>query len=128
MRLREHPAIGEGRTDILPADPRLLSIIPGYNVRDLTTPEAREELDELKAKVKAHGVRTALVVKFDGEKIWIIEGHKRHKVAMELINEYEASEGREGATSTSFRSRQRNWARVMSTATSGLRLPTAAPG
>lgn len=96
MRLREHPAIGEGRTDILPADPRQLSIIPGYNVRDLDAPEEREELDELKAKVKAHGVRTALVVKFDGEKIWIIEGHKRHKVALELIAEYQASDGKEG--------------------------------
>jgi ParB-like chromosome segregation protein Spo0J len=96
MRLREHPGIGEGRTDILPCDPRQLSILENYNVRDLTTPEARAELDELKAQVKEHGVRSPLVVKFDGERIFIVEGHRRHKVALELIEEYTASNGLEG--------------------------------
>jgi ParB-like chromosome segregation protein Spo0J len=96
MRLREHPAIGEGRTDILPADPRLLKVMDGYNVRDLTTPEARAELDDLKALIKEHGVKTALVVKFDGQDIWIVEGHRRHKAAMELIAEFDASGGAQG--------------------------------
>jgi ParB-like chromosome segregation protein Spo0J len=96
MRLREHPAIGEGRTDILPADPRLLKVMDGYNVRDLTTPEARAELDDLKALIKEHGVKTALVVKFDGQDIWIVEGHRRHKAAMELIAEFESSGGAQG--------------------------------
>jgi ParB-like chromosome segregation protein Spo0J len=96
MRLREHPGIGEGRTDILPCDPRQLSVQDGYNVRDLTTPEARAELDDLKALVKQHGVRTPLVVRFDGATIWIVEGHRRHKVALELIAEFEASGGTEG--------------------------------
>lgn len=96
MRLREHPAVGEGRTDIRIVDPRQLSIIEGYNVRDLTTPEARAELDELKAMVKEHGVLEPVVVKFDGEKIWIVQGHRRHKVVMELIAEHQASGGAEG--------------------------------
>lgn len=96
MRLREHPGIGEGRTDILPCDPRQLSVVENYNVRDLTTPEAREELDELKAQVREHGVKTPLVVRFDGESIFIVEGHRRHKVALELIAEYDSSGGVEG--------------------------------
>lgn len=96
MRLRESAGIGEGRDEIRPCDPRQLFVMDGYNVRDLTTPEARAELDELKAQVKQHGVRAPLVVRFDGETKWIVEGHRRHKVALELIEEYEASDGKEG--------------------------------
>lgn len=96
MRLRESEGIGKGRDDILPCDPAELHIIEGYNVRDLSTPEARAELDELKALVKQHGIKTPLVVRFFNQKKWIIEGHRRHKVVMELRDEYQASDGAEG--------------------------------
>jgi ParB-like chromosome segregation protein Spo0J len=96
MRLREHDGIIPGRIDILYCRPDAITLEDGYNVRDLTTPEARAELDELKAQVKEHGVLTPLKIRFDGERIILVEGHRRRAVALELIAEYEASGGAEG--------------------------------
>jgi ParB-like chromosome segregation protein Spo0J len=96
MRLREHPAIKPGRNDILDCDPRKIKIQDGYNVRDLTTKEARAELDELKASVKQNGIITPLKVRFDGKDIWLVEGHRRLMVALELIDEHKQSGGTDG--------------------------------
>jgi hypothetical protein len=68
-------------------DPRLLQVRPDFNIRDLTTPAAREKLDILKAQIKAEGVLEPLEIEFDGETPWINEGHRRHIVVMELIEE-----------------------------------------
>jgi hypothetical protein len=98
MRLREHPGITEGRIDILFVKPSDLTIEEGYNIRDLTTPQARQELDELKTAIKDSeaGVHTPLKVRFDGANIIVVEGHRRHMAVMELIAEHVASEGTEG--------------------------------
>lgn len=96
MRLREHEGIIPGRIDILYCRPDAITIDEGYNVRDLTTPEARAELDELKAQVKEAGILTPLKIRFDGETIILVEGHRRRTVALELIEEYKASGGKEG--------------------------------
>lgn len=96
MRLREHAGIIPGRIDIMYCKPQELTVEEGYNVRDLTTSEARSELDELKAQVKEHGVLTPLKVRFNGTDIIIVEGHRRRTVALELIAEYEASGGTRG--------------------------------
>lgn len=96
MRLREHDGIIQGRIDILYCKPSAITLEEGYNVRDLTTAEARAELDELKAQVKEHGVLTPLKIRFNGEQIILVEGHRRRTVALELIAEYEASGGAEG--------------------------------
>lgn len=96
MRLREHAGIIAGRIDILYCKPSEITVEEGYNVRDLTTAEARAELDELKAQVKEHGVQTPLKIRFNGEQIILVEGHRRRTVALELIAEYEASGGTQG--------------------------------
>jgi hypothetical protein len=96
MRLREHEGIIPGRNDILYCRPDAITVEEGYNVRDLTTPEARAELDELKAQVKEHGVITPLKIRFSGQQIILVEGHRRRTVALELIAEYQASGGSEG--------------------------------
>lgn len=96
MRLRDHKGITEGRIDILFCKPGDLQIEDGYNVRDLTTPQARAELDELKAEVKEHGIQTPLKVRFDGENIIIVEGHRRRVVVMELLAEFKESKGEHG--------------------------------
>lgn len=97
MRLRDHKGITEGRIDILFCKPSELNIEEGYNVRDLTTKEARAELDELKAEIKEAGVQTPLKVRFDGDKtITIVEGHRRHLVVMELLAEFKESNGADG--------------------------------
>lgn len=96
MRLREHAGIIPGRIDILYCKPSEIMVEEGYNVRDLSTAEARAELDELKAQVKEHGVQTPLKIRFNGEQIILVEGHRRRTVALELIAEYEASGGAQG--------------------------------
>lgn len=96
MRLREHAGIIPGRIDILYCKPEELTVEEGYNVRDLSTAEARAELDELKAQVKEHGILTPLKIRFNGSDIIIVEGHRRRTVALELIEEFKASGGTEG--------------------------------
>ena len=87
-QLRDHDAI-QAKRDFFMVDPRKLSVDPTYNVRDLTTPDAREGLDELKAMVRADGVQVPLVVRLIGDDLTIVQGHRRHTVVMELIAEGE---------------------------------------
>ena len=87
-QLRDHDAI-RAKRDFFLVDPRKLSVDPTYNVRDLTTPDAREGLDELKAMVRADGVQIPLVVRMVGDDLTIVQGHRRHTVVMELIAEGE---------------------------------------
>lgn len=87
-QLRDHDAI-QAKRDFFMVDPRRLCVDPTYNVRDLTTPEAREGLDELKAMVRADGVQIPLVVRMVGDDLTIVQGHRRHTVVMELIAEGE---------------------------------------
>lgn len=76
-----------GKRDQFQIDPRTLKVRPDFNIRDLTTPVAREKLDTLKAQIAAEGVLEALEIEFDGEIPWINEGHRRHLAVMELIAE-----------------------------------------
>lgn len=87
-QLRDHDAI-QAKRDFFMVDPRKLSVDPTYNVRDLTTADAREGLDELKAMVRADGVQVPLVVRLIGDDLTIVQGHRRHTVVMELIAEGE---------------------------------------
>lgn len=87
-QLRDHDSI-QAKRDFFMVDPRKLSVDPTYNVRDLTTPDAREGLDELKAMVRADGVQIPLVVRMVGDDLTIVQGHRRHTVVMELIAEGE---------------------------------------
>lgn len=88
MKLKKFVSDNGGVTrDFHQIDPRLLQVRPDFNIRDLTTPAAREKLDILKAQVKAEGVLEPLEIEFDGETPWINEGHRRHIVVMELIGE-----------------------------------------
>lgn len=93
MKLKDFLKETGGKTrDFGQMDPRLLQVRPGFNIRDLTTPAAREKLDILKAQIKAEGVLEALEIEFDGTTPWINEGHRRHMMVMELIEEGEAFE------------------------------------
>lgn len=86
MRLREADGV-LGKQDAYPFDPRKLKVKPGYNVRDLDSPDERPALDELKASIKERGVEEPLKVQVEGDDVFIIRGHRRHRAAMELIDE-----------------------------------------
>lgn len=88
MKLKQFVKDSGGVTkDYHQIDPRELQIRPDFNIRDLTTPVAREKLDILKAQIKAEGVLEPLEIEFDGNTPWINEGHRRLLVVMELIAE-----------------------------------------
>lgn len=85
MQFRDHPAL-EGKRDFYAVDPRKLKVDGNYNVRDLSTPEAKAYLEELKASVIANGVRVPLEVRLDGEDLIIVAGHCRHSAVMAAID------------------------------------------
>jgi ParB/RepB/Spo0J family partition protein len=91
MMLRDHPGV-QGKRDAYPFDPRMLKIDPSYNVRDLSTPEAKDKLAELKESIRANGVKVPLEVRFDGTDVYVVSGHRRHAAVMELIAEGEPIE------------------------------------
>lgn len=85
--LRKHDAV-VSRFDAFRIDPRQLQIEPGYNVRDLTTPDAIAGLHDLKREIIAQGgVKTALTVRIKGEGVYIVRGHRRHAATMLAIAE-----------------------------------------
>jgi ParB/RepB/Spo0J family partition protein len=86
MKFRDHPGV-QGKRDAYPFDPRLLKVDPAYNVRDLTTPEALEKLEELKASIIENGVRTPLEVRLEGEDVFVISGHRRLAATLTAIAE-----------------------------------------
>lgn len=86
MKLREHPAI-ESKRDFFMVDPHLLKIDPGYNPRDLTTPQARDGLDELKRSIIANGVRVPLEIRLEGEDLIVVAGHRRLAAVIAAISE-----------------------------------------
>jgi len=85
-KLRDHTGI-VARGEAFRVDPRVLKIDPGFNVRDLDAPTARDSLDELKASIRAEGVQVALEIRMVGDDLFVTSGHRRHKVVMELISE-----------------------------------------
>lgn len=84
MQFRDHPAV-QGKRDFYPVDPRALKVDPGYNVRDLSTSEAKSKLDELSESIAANGVRVPLEVRLDGEDIFVVSGHRRLAATMLAI-------------------------------------------
>lgn len=81
------------RKDRYQIDPRLLKVQPGFNIRDLDSPDERAKLDELKEQIRGVGVLQSLIVRTVGDDVVIVSGHRRHKVVMELIEEGEQIEG-----------------------------------
>lgn len=74
-----------GRSDVYAVDPRDLNIKPGWNARDLDTPEAREALSELADSIAQVGVKQPLTVVWEGGKIYVTDGHRRYYAAMLAI-------------------------------------------
>ena len=78
MKLKESDAV-KGRFDAFRVDPRALKITDGYNVRDFSTPYARERLAELKESIREEGgVLVPLEVRMVGDDLHIVSGHRRH--------------------------------------------------
>lgn len=78
--------LAESKSDAFMIDPRKITVDPAYNLRDLTTPDALESLDELGASIEASGVRVPLLVRKEADDtIVLVQGHRRHAAIMALI-------------------------------------------
>ncbi len=88
MRLREHPIV-VSKGDQFQIDPRQLKIDSAYNVRNMDTPEMREKNAELKASIRENGVKVPVEIRFDGTDAWMVAGHRRLAMVLELIAEGE---------------------------------------
>lgn len=82
--LREHDAV-VSRKNMFHVDPRKLVMEPGYNVRDLTTSEAKVKLNDLMLSIIENGVRTPVTVRLRGDVMTVVAGHRRLTASMMAI-------------------------------------------
>jgi ParB-like chromosome segregation protein Spo0J len=70
-------------------DPRELVVEEGLNVRhiDLSDPDQREKLEDLKESWLAVGQVQAIGVRYDGGSAKVVYGHRRRLAAIELVEE-----------------------------------------
>ena len=77
------------RTERAYYDPREIKIQPGWNGRDMTSPETRQWIEALKASIRADGVRESIKVAYDkasGIKT-LKHGECRLTACLELVKE-----------------------------------------
>jgi ParB family transcriptional regulator, chromosome partitioning protein len=87
MRINKLPGV-LSTFDAYRIDPRILKFTPGFNVRDLTTPQAIEALAVLKEQIRAEGgVTQPYRIRSVGDEIHIVDGHRRQHCVLELIAE-----------------------------------------
>ncbi|MCW2275114.1 hypothetical protein GJ654_10295 [Rhodoblastus acidophilus] len=81
--------LAESRSALLNFDPRKIAHKDGLNARDLTTVEARDHIDFLKASIRENGFyqNSPLEIFSEGEIVYVSDGHCRHTAVMELIAE-----------------------------------------
>lgn len=89
MKLRD---LAESKRDILMIDPRIIQVDPGYNLRDLTTPEALEKLDRLARDIANNGfsIEQPVTVRLKDEKPCVVAGHRRRLATLIAIEKYGA--------------------------------------
>lgn len=79
--------LAESKRDLLMFDPRKIQVEPGYNIRDLETPDAKAKLQELARSIASVGVQQPLMVRLKGEEVFVVSGHRRRAAALIAINE-----------------------------------------
>jgi ParB family chromosome partitioning protein len=77
--------LAEGKRDLLMFDPRKIKVDPGYNIRDLSTPEAQEKLRDLARSIGSIGVQQPLTVRLKGDDAYVVAGHRRLAAALIAI-------------------------------------------
>lgn len=83
-------SLSEGRSDLLKIDPRNLNIKPGFNFRDMNSPDNIEHVDELARSIAEIGVKVPLICYWEDGKAWVSSGHCRHAAAIRAIEVYKA--------------------------------------
>lgn len=73
------------KRDYYMIDPRIIRVEPGYNVRDMTTLEAQEKLQDLARSIAAIRVQQPLTVRMKGAEPFVVSGHRRLAATMIAI-------------------------------------------
>ena len=89
MQLRD---LAASKRDMLMIDPRIIQIDLGYNLRDLTTPDALEKLDQLARDIAHNGfsIEQPITVRLKDDKPFVVAGHRRRAAALIAIEKYGA--------------------------------------
>ncbi len=78
--LRGNPAL-VGRGDLFKVDPTLIAVRDGWNPRTVF------EIEDLKNSIREHGVLTPLRVRLSGETVELVDGERRLRATLALIEE-----------------------------------------
>jgi ParB family chromosome partitioning protein len=73
------------KSDFYKIDPRIIKVDPGYNIRDLSTPEAQAKLQDLARSIASIGVQQPLTVRMKGDDVYVVAGHRRLAATMIAI-------------------------------------------
>lgn len=75
------------RQDLVMIDPAAIQVEKDHNPRDFKLPENRQHLDNLKTSIRAQGVLQPLWVRWDADKVILVDGESRLRATVELIAE-----------------------------------------
>jgi ParB-like chromosome segregation protein Spo0J len=83
-------ALATGRSDLFRLNPYSIKVRPGWNSRDLTTPENVEHIEALAKSIAEIGVQEPLTVYMDGDTPILTDGHCRLMATCLAIEAYGA--------------------------------------
>lgn len=83
-------SLSQGRSDLFKIDPRKINIKPGWNGRDMSSPENQEHVDTLARSIAEMGVREPITVYWENGEAWVSDGHCRLLGTMRAIEVYKA--------------------------------------
>lgn len=79
--------LAESTGNLLMFDPRKIRVDPGYNIRDLETPDAKAKLLDLARSIASEGVKQPLVVRLKADEVFVVAGHRRRAATLVAIDE-----------------------------------------
>ncbi|WP_315833931.1 ParB/RepB/Spo0J family partition protein [Bradyrhizobium prioriisuperbiae] len=86
MKLRE---LATSKRDMLMIDPRIILVEDGYNIRDLTTADAKAKLHDLARSIADNGfsIEQPITVRMKDEKVFVVAGHRRRAATIIAIEQ-----------------------------------------
>lgn len=76
---------GVKRYDAVMVDPRVIRIEEGFNVRQFDTPENIAHVEQLAESIAQVGVLNPLVIRYDDEQVWLVDGESRLRATLLAI-------------------------------------------
>jgi ParB/RepB/Spo0J family partition protein len=74
-------------TDRYQLDPRTIRIQEGFNARDFTAPDNIQHIRNLADSIKVIGVLVPIIVRFENQQAWIVDGESRLRASLLAISE-----------------------------------------